>query len=340
MNGTHIWTQISHPGRQCSRLVSLKPHSPSDVQLKILSNFAPPKAMTESEIQTAIQHYVDTAELSIEAGFTGVQIHAAHGYLISQFLSPVTNKRTDTWGGSLENRAKFLLETVRQVRKAVGKETPVSVKLNSADFQKGGFTLEESAQVAVWLAEQGIDLLEISGGTYEQLSLFGRKGDDSTLEKPKSEQRESTRLREAYFLEYASIIQKALEESNHKVPLLVTGGFRSRTSMNTAIQDSNVDMIGLARPLLIDPDCANKLLDGSIDDIVIRSLDMGKGIWATSKYNDVRALNAQAEVSWYYRQMLRMAEGNSPDMSMSPLRALVSHLIREYKIGIGRRLMM
>src|SRR5262249_32104137 len=146
---------------------------PSAVQLELGGMFGKPRALTEDEIRGIIGRYATTAVVAQRAGFTGVQVHGAHGYLCSQFLSPRTNHRTDPWGGSLANRARFVREVVRAVRRAVGAGYPVAVKLNSSDFQRGAFTHDESVQVAAWLVEDGIDLLEISGGTYEHLRLLG-----------------------------------------------------------------------------------------------------------------------------------------------------------------------
>jgi 2,4-dienoyl-CoA reductase-like NADH-dependent reductase (Old Yellow Enzyme family) len=172
-NGNHLWMQISHAGRQSPRYVTTQPVGPSAVQLELLGNYAPPRALREDEILDLIQRFARVARIAKDAGFTGVQVHGAHGYLLSSFLSPVTNQRSDQWGGSLENRARFLLEAVRAVRKSVGPNFPVAVKLNSDDFRKGGFSNEECLQVVKWLNEEKIDLLEISGGTYEQPRLLG-----------------------------------------------------------------------------------------------------------------------------------------------------------------------
>ncbi|MFT6898460.1 MAG: 2,4-dienoyl-CoA reductase-like NADH-dependent reductase (Old Yellow Enzyme family) [Paraglaciecola sp.] len=213
-NHNHCWVQLNHPGRKCARLVNAQPLSPSDVQLDILGNFGKPRAMLEVDIVDVIQRFVKSAELVKEAGVSGVQIHCAHGYFSSQFLSPNTNKRDDKWGGSLENRVRIIRTIIQNVRQAVGSDFPISVKLNSADFQKGGFTLDECIQVVSWLTEDSIDLLEISGGTYEQMSLLGVEA---------TEVRDSTRRREAYFIEYAEQIK-----AKTNVPVMITGGFRSR----------------------------------------------------------------------------------------------------------------
>jgi len=210
--GGQLWGQISHPGRQCPRLVNLTPLAPSAVQLNAVANFGRPRAATEADIQDVIQRFVTTAGLVQDAGLDGLQIHSAHGYLLSQFLSERTNQRQDQWGGTLANRARLLLEVVRAVRAKVGLRYPISVKLNSSDFVKGGFTLDESVQVVRWLNDAGVDLLEVSGGTYEQLEFFKAL--------PESEVRDSTREREAVFLEYAKSIKAVA-----RMPIMVTGAF-------------------------------------------------------------------------------------------------------------------
>ncbi|MEL7003721.1 MAG: NADH:flavin oxidoreductase, partial [Bacteroidota bacterium] len=171
-NGNHLWAQISNAGRQANKFSTARPLAPSEVQLKKLGLFGKPKAMTEKDIKKVIDGFVKAAELAQKSGFTGVQIHSAHGYLLSQFLSPRTNKRTDQWGGSIENRSRLLIEIVQETRKVVGSKFPISVKLNSSDFQRGGLTEEESLQVVKLLENEKIDLLEISGGTYEKLAFF------------------------------------------------------------------------------------------------------------------------------------------------------------------------
>ena len=184
-NDNHVWVQISHSGRQTSRFNNLHPLAPSEVQLHQLGLFGKPRAMTEEDIQSVIKGFVKAAEICKKAGFTGIQIHSAHGYLLSQFLSPRTNLRTDQWGGSLANRSRLLMTIIDETRKVVGADFPISVKLNSSDFQRGGFTEKESLQV-IEMLEGKIDLLEISGGTYEKLAFF-------TLNEEKENIKESTR---------------------------------------------------------------------------------------------------------------------------------------------------
>jgi 2,4-dienoyl-CoA reductase-like NADH-dependent reductase (Old Yellow Enzyme family) len=330
--GSHLWMQISHPGRQSSRMSTGQPLAPSAVQLKLAGLFARPRAITGAEIVDAIRRYARVAEIARETGFTGVQVHGAHGYLISQFLSPVTNRRQDEWGGSLENRARFLLETVRAVRLSVGGDFPLGVKLNSADFQTGGFTLDECVRVAGWLGDAGIDLLEISGGTYEQPRLLGHRGEDGTYAAPA---RESTRRREAYFLEYATSIQ-----ASTRVPLMVTGGFRSLAAMEAAVSSGEAAVIGLARPLCVDPDLPRRLLEGSVDraESPERRLRLGPGRWLgpTSPLPLCRSLNTQGEVAWFYRQIIQLAEGMHPRPDLGLGRALLAHFRDEFRLSRRR----
>ena len=171
-NGNHFWAQISHAGRQTQKNVNPHPKAPSAVKLGLPGGqFGEPVALTIAEIEEIVRRFGVCAAAVKEAGFTGVQVHAAHGYLLSEFLSPRSNLRSDQYGGSLENRARALLDIVAVVRTAVGPDFPVAVKLNSADFQKGGFAFEDSLRVAQWLQQAGVDLIEISGGTYEQPKL-------------------------------------------------------------------------------------------------------------------------------------------------------------------------
>ena len=244
--GRHIWAQINHAGRQATLFSTFKPIAPSSVKLKKLGLFAKPRAMTPAEIADTIDRYVNTAVFCQKAGFTGVQIHAAHGYLLSQFLSPRTNIRTDEYGGSIENRSRILVSIIEKCRKALGASYPISVKINSADFQKGGFEEEDALFVIKRLEELGVDLLEISGGTYENIVFLTERI-----------QRESTRKREAYFLDFAKSIRHQT-----KLPLMVTGGFRSLDFCNQVLENNELDIIGFARPYLIDERFPNSLLEG------------------------------------------------------------------------------
>ncbi|MBT3798792.1 MAG: NADH:flavin oxidoreductase/NADH oxidase family protein [Porticoccaceae bacterium] len=254
-NGNHFWAQISHAGRQTQKIVNKNPKAPSAVKLGLPGGqFGQPVALTSDEIEDIVQRFGICAAAVKEAGFTGVQVHAAHGYLLSQFLSPRSNQRTDEYGGDLANRARALMEVVAAVRAAVGPYFPVAVKLNSADFQKGGFSFEDSVQVAQWLQEAGIDLIEISGGTYEQPKLLGMVGME---EEEQQNVAQSTMMREAYFVDFAIAMREKVS-----VPLMVTGGFRQRAAMEQALDSGGADIIGLGRPMCVMTDAPSQLMAG------------------------------------------------------------------------------
>lgn len=328
-NGNHLWMQISHAGRQSPRYVTNQPVGPSAVQLELLGNYAPPRALREDEILDLIQRFARVARIAKEAGFTGVQVHGAHGYLLSSFLSPVTNQRTDQWGGSLENRARFLLQAVRAVRQAVGPAFPVAVKLNSDDFRKGGFSNEECLQVVKWLNDEKIDLLEISGGTYEQPRLLGHTGAADSVKDEQPAQRESTKKREAYFLNYARAIREVAT-----MPLMVTGGFRSREAMEEALSDGVCDVIGLGRPLCTHPDTPKQLINGKIDraasfENMLKLTD--KGIFSpVSPVLPLKLINVLGAQAWYYQQIFRLADGLEAKPSMSLIGAFFKYLFNEW----------
>ena len=317
---TQLWMQLSHAGRQTPKLIASKPVGPSDIAVALPGGrFGTPRALSEDEIRNVIERFAFAAGIARQTGFTGVQIHGAHGYLLSEFLSPRVNVRDDEWGGSIENRARFLLETVRAVRARVGPDFPVSVKLNSADFQKGGFSFDDCLQVVEYLNEEGLDLLEISGGSYEQPRLLAIDGLEPVFE---DKVQESTRAREAYFFNYAVSVSKLA-----KMPLMVTGGFRSAAGMNEALSEGDVDMIGIARPLCVDPDFPNKILSGDLETApdVDKNLRIGPWIFGPqSPLALIKVMNGFARIGWYYEQIYRLADGTDPELSMSALRALIS----------------
>ena len=332
-NNTHLWAQISHAGRQTPAAVAPTPVGPSDIQLKMPgAAFGKPRALEHDEILDIIARFAHTAKVLQDSGFTGVQLHGAHGYLISEFLSPDINTRTDEWGGSLENRARLLLESIRAVRKAVGDKFPVSLKLNSADFQKGGFSHEESVQVATWLNDEGLDLLEVSGGTYEQPKLVGL--DSLTLNPDRAEEvKKSTVAREAYFLEYAKDIRAVF-----KNPMMVTGGFRSRAGMDAALDAGACDMIGLGRPLCVDSEIVNKLVSKEVETTTIfeKSLQMGPGWlhWLIGLNSPIRlfsALNGWGQQGWWCTQIINMGEGRDPDLELGVFKAFTGYQASEKK---------
>ena len=321
-DNTHLWMQISHAGRQTPASVAEIPVAPSEVQLQMPgATFGKPRALSHEEILEIIHKFAHCAAIAKDTGFTGVQIHGAHGYLISEFLSPDINLRQDEGGGNLEKRAKFLLEIVRSVRKTVGEDFPVSLKLNSADFQKGGFSHEDAIQVATWLNDEGLDLLEISGGTYEQPHLVGI---DMGLNPERAEKRrESTIAREAYFLDYAQEIRKVFNG-----PLMVTGGFRSTKGMNDALKENACDVIGIARPFCIDSNIANKLLDKSLSEtpILEKTLQVGPGwLGLNSPFAIVKGINGWGQQAFWCLNIIRMGEDLEPDLGLGVFRAFLQY---------------
>jgi 2,4-dienoyl-CoA reductase-like NADH-dependent reductase (Old Yellow Enzyme family) len=301
--GGQIWMQLNHPGKQIPKMLATGDTlAPSSVPFapELASYFKTPRALTEDEIRDVIDRFARTASIAKKAGFTGVQIHGAHGYLVSQFLSGHHNQRTDQWGGSLDNRMRFPLEVYRAVRRAVGPDFPVGIKLNSADFQRGGFTEDESMTVAETLAGEGLDLLEVSGGNYESPKMSGRGV------------RESTRQREAYFLDYAEQVRARVA-----VPLMVTGGFRSAEGMGAAVDSGATDVVGLARPLAVEPDLPRRILDGENRTSVVEP-----------RLTGIKAIDeiAMMEVLWFARQLHRMGKGRDPVRNESVLLAFIRSL--------------
>jgi 2,4-dienoyl-CoA reductase-like NADH-dependent reductase (Old Yellow Enzyme family) len=289
-DGAAIYAQLSHPGRQTNLFIHPKPVAPSAVAaVKVMRAFGKPRALTEAEIEEILTRIVGAAALAQTAGLDGVQIHAAHGYLISQFLSPLTNQRQDAWGGAIEGRARFLLEAIRRVRAKVGSRFGIAVKLNSADFQRGGFSNEDALAVIRLLANEGIDFLEISGGNYESVALLGYE-EDGTPRK---------HAREAYFLDFAKMARGVTS-----LPLMLTGGLRSRPAMDEALNSGAVDLIGIARPFCVQPDVARALL--ASPNAAVRAFEIPK--------LGIAAMEGQGETDWCNVQMRRIAQGQAPDL--------------------------
>jgi len=293
--GAHFWLQLSHAGRQVPDLINPAPLAPSCVEVDVpraLGTFAPPKEMTEADIAKVIEQFTFAAQKSKEAGFTGIELHAAHGYLLSQFLSPLTNRRADRWGGSLENRSRLLLNIVQAIRAAVGPEFPIGIKLNSSDFQKGGFTHTECIELVKMLNHSTIDLLELSGGSLEQPKLFGVTFKDQGEDAP----RESTIQREAYFVEFAGVVRKVA-----KMPVMVTGNFRTIAGMVAVLEAGELDMIGIGQPMISDPLAPQRILSEEVEQII----DIKK------------RLNPFHLIAWLNCQIERLADGMDPDLTLS-----------------------
>lgn len=305
--------QINHPGRQAPRSLTPQPVAPSPIAAPGTAGlFAQPRELTTDEIEEIIRRWATTAGIVTRAGFDGVQIHGAHGYLVSQFLSPLSNQRTDQWGGSPENRRRFLLELLAAVRAEIGNGV-LAVKLNSADFMKGGFTEDESIDVVRALAEAGIDLLEISGGTYSSAAMLGVGGTAA---------KDSTRQREAYFLDYAERLRAELPD----LPLMLTGGFRSIEAMADAVASGAVDLVGLGRPMTVDPETPAQLLDGSIDQTVAHVRPTG-----------VRIVDSLTGLAHWTVQMWRMGDGLEPAPHHHPFRTTGRYLRRTGVDGMRLR---
>ncbi|KAJ9639011.1 hypothetical protein H2201_005922 [Coniosporium apollinis] len=255
-HGSLIVGQVSHPGRQVEDRIQKNPVSASDVQLEgniMGMHFAKPHAATDEEIERIIDGFAHAAEYLEKAGYDGIELHGAHGYLLAQFLSPTTNKRTDKYGGSLQNRARLILDIAREVRKRVQSDFIVSIKLNSVEFQDKGFNPDEARELCAMLEENRFDFVELSGGTYEHLAF--------------KHERDSTRKREAFFLEFADMIAPAL----HKTKTYVTGGFKTVGAMVRALDV--VDGIGLGRPVTQEFHLCKDILEGKVKGAIKQQLD-------------------------------------------------------------------
>jgi 2,4-dienoyl-CoA reductase-like NADH-dependent reductase (Old Yellow Enzyme family) len=323
-NGNEFWVQISHGGRQTPKAVNAQPKAPSAVKLGLPGGqFGEPVAMTESDIEAVITGFARCARVMRESGFTGVQIHAAHGYLLSEFLSPRSNQRGDSWGGSLENRSRLLLEVVKAVRAEVGNDFPISVKLNSADFQRGGFDFTESLEVARWLQGASVDLIEVSGGTYEQPRLLNLEGIEPVAEQAVAA---STRAREAYFVDFAQAMRKQLD-----IPLMVTGGLRRLDAMEDTLASGSADVIGIGRPMCVLTDAPNQLLKG-LSELPRYENDLSllpRWLKSLERLKLVRTIAGFATQFWYYEQIAQLGERGKVQPDLSVLAATKSQRARE-----------
>lgn len=295
--GAQFWVQLNHPGRQTMANLGQQALAPSAVSLDLggfSKLFAQPKAMSEDDIQDVITRFATSACLAEKAGFSGAQIHAAHGYLLSQFLSPLSNQRKDRWGGTVENRARLLLEVVKAVRAAVSPDFCVAVKLNSADFQRGGFDASDARAVVELLNPLAIDLLELSGGSYEAPAMQGEARDGRTL------------AREAYFLEMASELAALA-----KMPVMVTGGIR-RLPIVQQVLDSGIAMAGIATALTLEPHLIKHWRAGRDLNPQLPPIH-----W---KRKPLASLAGMAVVRY---QLRRLSRGHQPKPGVAPLLALI-----------------
>ncbi|MFW2148435.1 NADH:flavin oxidoreductase/NADH oxidase family protein [Acinetobacter sp. TY1] len=308
--------QLSHPGRQCPKGLNKETVAPSAVPFSPLlaTTFATPRELREDEILDIIQRFATSAVICEKAGFEGIQLHGAHGYLISEFLSPLTNKRNDQWGGSIENRMRFLLEIYKAVRAETSDNFIISVKLNSADFQRGGITEEEVVEVFKAIDTAGIDLIEISGGTYEAPAMAGAKAE---------KRKQSSIAREAYFLDFAEKIRKEV-----KCHLMVTGGFRTVVGMNAALDSGACEFIGIARPLAVETDLTDRLIAGQDVRYAVEQIKTG------ISFVDKMAI---MEIIWYAAQFKAIGEGKKPNPKLSPFKVFLGYAKNNVKAVIQGR---
>lgn len=309
VNNTEIWMQLNHPGKQSPKSLTKQPVSPSGVAMKgsIAKGFNQSRALHEVEIRAIVQQFITSAVLAKEAGFTGVQIHAAHGYLINQFLSPIENQRTDKYGGSIQNRMRVLVEIYEGIRSELGKDFNIGLKLNSEDFKVGGFSKEDLVDVAKKLNELKIDLIEISGGNYENPKMAG-----------------SDKESEPYFISYASLLKKEVS-----TPIVVTGGFRSVVTMEDAITQNNADFIGMARPFVVSPNIVNQIYINAFSDIKLPRLTTG--IKAMDK-----TLGPVLANSYYNQQMKRIGNNKKVIIKTNAWLPLISNLSKHGKTALTR----
>ncbi|MBH0078906.1 NADH:flavin oxidoreductase/NADH oxidase family protein [Pseudoalteromonas sp. NZS11] len=305
-NNCKVVMQINHPGRQVFKKMGGKAISASSVALNMGKHshlFGVPKAMTQTDIDDVITRFTQTALQAEKAGFNGVQIHAAHGYLLAQFLSPLTNKRDDKWGGSLQNRARLLLEITRSIKAACSPTLSVSVKLNSADFQRGGFEPSDAQVVVDLLNELNVDFVELSGGSYEAPAMQGKTGDERTL------------AREAYFLEFAKAISH-----RSSIPIMTTGGI-SRLSIANNVIESGVALVGIATALAYQPNLPNKWQNEPLQLAVLPNVT-----WQD------KTLAGLATMALVKRQIRRLGQGKPVKTNASPIFTLISDQLRSVKL--------
>lgn len=295
--GAAMWMQISHPGRQVLASMPGVVWAPSTVGVDLgrhTRRFGKPSAMTPEQIDATVQRFATTAARAEAAGFDGVEIHGAHGYLLSQFLSPLANRRTDQWGGSLDNRARLLLAVVRAVRSAVSPAFAVAVKLNSADFQRGGFDANDAQRVIAMLAPADVDLVELSGGSYESPAMSGRPADAPTM------------AREAYFLDLATELA-----ATSPLPLMLTGGISRRDTAEKVLA-GGVAVVGMATAMAVTPDLPDRWRAGE---------DVARRLRPVTWSDKILASAASMALARY--QLRRMARGTDPVLGTRPAYALV-----------------
>jgi 2,4-dienoyl-CoA reductase-like NADH-dependent reductase (Old Yellow Enzyme family) len=292
--------QLNHGGRQCNpKVLGGTPLAPSPVRDMV--NNIKPRGMTEGEIEDTIAAFGKAARRAKEAGFDGVQIHAAHGYLVNEFLSGHTNRRTDQWGGSLENRMRFLVETYKTVRKQVGPDYPILVKINSEDYIKRGVTVSECVATCRKLDEMGIAAIEVSGGIAER-GLSTIKGDvpiDLLMRNRNVAERLLVRFMEKSLRKWARFeegyfVSNAAEVKKHvKAPVIAVGGMRRRAMMEHVLKSGQADFISMSRPFIRQPNLVSMMQKGNGDVISCTSCNRCS-LEIVAHYNPLRCYAADA----------------------------------------------
>jgi FMN oxidoreductase CC3083 (imported) len=297
-HGAKVMVQLNHPGKQAPKTIAKETVAPSAVPLGNGLNklFSTPRALTTSEVEELVQKFVTSGKVAKEAGFSGVQIHAAHGYLISQFLSPHDNRRTDKYGGSLENRMRFLKEIYLGMREELGKDFTIGIKINSNDFKEDGLTEEDSLKTIIELANLGLDFVEISGGTYERPAMMGAT---------------SKSTNQVFFAEYSKKLKQKIE-----IPVVVTGGIRSINAMNTLLNNNTTDFIGIARPLTIDPNIPNKIKQGTYT--IVETTRVSTGVKKLDKI-----FGSLLGIVYYQVLMQNIAKGKEPKATKNAWPSLI-----------------
>lgn len=297
-HGAKVMVQLNHPGKQVPKTIAKETVAPSTIPLGNGLNklFSTPRALTTSEVEELVQKFVTSAKVAKEAGFSGVQIHAAHGYLISQFLSPHDNRRTDKYGGSLENRMRFLKEIYLGMREELGKDFTIGIKINSTDFKEDGLTEEDSLKTIIELANLGLDFVEISGGTYERPAMMGAT---------------SKSTNQVFFAEYSKKLKQKIE-----IPVVVTGGIRSINAMNTLLNDNTTDFIGIARPLTINPNIPNKIKQRTYT--IVETTRVSTGVKKLDKI-----FGSLLGIVYYQVLMQNIAKGKEPKATKNAWPSLI-----------------
>lgn len=300
INQNDLWLQLNHPGRQSPNYLSAQPAGPSAVPIDgpNAGYFNPPRALTNAEVHDIIGKYVRSAEIAQTAGFTGVQIHGAFGYLVTQFLSRTANRRTDEFGGSLENRMRFLIDIYRGIRESCGAQFAISLKLSVLDLDVEGFTEHDLIAVVEEMAALGIDLIEIAGDNYED-SAVGFSG-------------------------VAHMLHRLVD-----VPIALSGGFRNISTMEEAIGRQDADMIGICTPMAVMPDLPNRIFAGDYQPVRL-PLTMG-----SRKLDEI--YRPAVVTAYCEQQARRIAAGKQPQRYSNGWRALAASVAMHGPNGLRPR---